>query len=763
MKRIKYYAILLLVASINYSQDRGTITGTVQDRETQAPLVEAVVQLLNSEFKTVTDQNGRFEFRNVPLGNHEIKVSHLGYETFVQTDVVVLSSRPAEVRIELLISNITTEQIDVEGKYFQKQTDVSTSSYNLDFEEIRRAPGAVEDISRMVQIMPGVSPANDQRNDLIVRGGSPAENLTMIDGIEIPNINHYPTQGSTSGPIGMINVKFINDVNFSTGGFSARYGDKLSSVMDIRFREGFRKRFLSDINLSTAGFGGLFEGPLFTKNGSFLFSIRKSYLNLIRGAIRLAAVPDYWDFNLKAVYDISKNTRLSFVGVGGLDKISFEGESSEISDDNPYGKAKGDQQQFTAGFNLKSLFKKGYVQTVLANSTGFTNYENHDLQTDELRFYYDSYESDFNLKSEVFYQINSMNNIIVGGTARYIKFKNRTFYIADTTALGYPIPETNVDEKDNYYKASGFAQYTLKLFKHRVIVNTGARVDYFSGINDNTVISPRIGLSYNFLPTTTFNASTGIYYQSPDYLWITADPRNKDLKFMQAIHYVAGIEHLFTPELRLSVEAYYKDYSNYPVSVLVPTYVLISGGTENGPNLLLGQAVSEGVGFSRGIDVSLHKKLTGNGFYGMINYSLAESHVTGLEGGENPGSFDYRHNLTIIAGYQLANDWLVGLKFRYTTGRPYTPFDIAASSYAGRGVSDFANFNGARFMDYNRLDLRVDKKWNFKGMSIVSYVELQNIFNKENVYQYFWNEYKNEEGTIYQWKFLPVGGFSIQF
>ena len=126
----------------------------------------------------------------------------------------------------------------------RNQTDVSTSSYNLDFEEIRRAPGAVEDISSMVQIMPGVSPANDQRNDLIVRGGSPAENLTMIDGIEIPNINHYPTQGSTSGPIGMINVKFINDVNFSTGGFSARYGDKLSSVMDISFREGYRKKFL---------------------------------------------------------------------------------------------------------------------------------------------------------------------------------------------------------------------------------------------------------------------------------------------------------------------------------------------------------------------------------------------------------------------------------------------------------------------------------------------------------------------------------------
>lgn len=760
---LKCIIILLLAASVNYSQNMGTITGAVEDKETQNPLVEAAVQILNTDFKAVTGQNGRFEFRNVPLGTYEIKVSHLGYEAFIQTDIVVLSSRPSEVHIELLISNITTDQIDVEGKYFQKQTDVSTSNYNLDFEEIRRAPGAVEDISRMVQIMPGVSPANDQRNDLIVRGGSPAENLTMIDGIEIPNVNHYPTQGSSSGPIGMINVKFINDVNFSTGGFSARYGDKLSSVMDIKFREGYRKRFLSDINLSTAGFGGIFEGPLFTKRGSFVLSVRKSYLNLIRGAIRLAAVPDYWDFNLKAVYDITKNTRLSFVGVGGFDKISFEGESSEISDDNPYGKAKGDQQQFTAGFNLKSLFKKGYVQTVLANSSGFTNYENRDLRTDEMRFYYDSYESDFNLRSEAFLQINGKNNIIIGGSARYIKFKNRTFYIADTTAFGDPIPETNVNIKDNFYKASGFAQYTLKLFSDKVILNTGARVDYFSGINDNTVVSPRIGLSYCILPVTTLSVSSGVYRQSPDYLWITADPLNRNLKFIQAVHYVAGIEHLFTPELRLSIEAYYKDYSNYPVSLLVPTYVLISGGTENGPNLLFGQAVSEGKGFSKGIDFSLHKKLTGNGFYGMINYSLAESRVTGLEGGENPGSFDYRHNITVIAGYQLANDWLIGLKFRYTTGRPYTPFDIAASTYAGRGVSDFANFNGARFKDYNRLDLRVDKKWNFKGLSIVSYVELQNVFNKENVYQYFWNEYKNEEGTIYQWKFLPVGGFSIQF
>lgn len=762
MKFIIVLSIFIFSIAL-FAQDKGIINGKVTDKETLNPVPEATVLIMNTDIKTVTDAQGKFQFTNIPYNTYELKVSCLGYEAFIHTDVVVLSSRPTDIEIELLLSNITTEQIDVEGKYFQRSTDVSTSSYNLDFEEIRRAPGAVEDISRMLQIMPGVSPANDQRNDLIVRGGSPAENLTMIDGIEIPNVNHFPTQGSSSGPIGMINVKFIDDVNFSTGGFSARYGDKLSSVMDIKFREGYRKRFLSDINLSTAGFGGIFEGPLFTKKGSFVFSVRKSYLNLIKGAIRLAAVPDYWDFNLKAVYDFDNNTRLSLVGVGGLDNISFDGEDSKVSDDNPYGKAKGNQEQFTAGFNLKKLFSKGYWQSVLANSTAFLDYTINDLRTNILKFKYNSYESDFNFKTEVFYQLNKTNNIIIGGSARYIKFKNETFYVEDTTAFGNIIPETNVNVKDNYYKASGFTQYTLKMLNNKLILNAGARIDYFSGIKKNVAASPRFGISYNILPATTISASTGIYYQSPEYVWLTADKRNENLKFIRANHYVAGLEHLLTPELRLSIEAYYKDYSNYPVSTVVPTYVLISGGTENGPNLLFGEAVSEGKGFSRGIDFSLHKKLTGNGFYGMINYSLAESKVTGLSGGEKPGSFDYRHNITIIAGYQLSNNWLVGLKFRYTTGRPYTPFDAAASTFYGRGISDFNNFNGSRYKDYNRLDLRVDKKWNFKGLSIVTYFELQNVFNKENVYQYFWNEYKNVEGTIYQWKFLPVGGFSIQF
>jgi Carboxypeptidase regulatory-like domain/TonB-dependent Receptor Plug Domain len=763
--KISVISILFFSLSVTASaqvKNTGSVRGTVIENGTQNPVPDALVFIIELGDSTVTSISGVFQFDNIPFETYSIRISAPGYESQVKTDVVVLSSRPAEVNVELIQKGYTTETIDVEAKYFQKSPDENASNFNLDFEEVRRAPGAVEDISRMVQVLPGVAPGNDQRNDLIVRGGSPSENLTLIDGIEIPNINHYPTQASSSGPIGMINVKFIGDVNFSTGGFSSRYGDKLSSVLNVKFREGYRKRFLSDINLSTAGFGGVFEGPLFSKKGSFLVSARRSYLNLIRGAIRIAAVPNYWDFNVKTVYDINQNNKLEFLGIAGLDDISFEGDASKISDDNPYGKAKGNQQEFTAGFNWKSLFKNGYVQTVLANSSNFYKYVNYDIKTDELIFDYNSYESDFNMRSEAFYQLNRSNNIIFGAGGRFIKFKNKLYVRADTSAFGDPLPVLNVDTRKDFYKGSGFIQYTLKLLKDKILFNAGMRYDYFSGINDKHSVSPRAGLSYKLTAETTMNFSTGIFTQAPEYLWVTSDPKNVNLKYIRSYHYVAGIEHLFTEDLRLSVETYYKKYTDYPVSVLIPTFALVNGGTENGPNFV-GEASSKGFGHVKGIDISIQKKLTGSGFYGMLNYSLSESRITALEGGEKPGSFDYRHNLTIIAGYQLPDDWLVGIKFRYTTGRPYTPFDIQASTIAGRGVYLSDKFNEARFKDYNRLDIRVDKKWNFKKWSIVSYVELQNVFNTTNVYQYFWNEYKNEVGTIYQWAFLPVGGISVQF
>lgn len=759
----KYILIIFIIFTGQiFAQGQGVITGVVIDHDSQKPVADAEVTIIELDSSATSGNDGKFEFINVPLGTYQLKTSKVGYETVVNTDIVVLSARPTGVRIELIPKGYRTDTIDVEARYFQRSSDQNTSSYNLDFEEVRRAPGSVEDVSRMVQNLPGVSSGNDQRNDLIVRGGSPSENYTSIDGIEVPNINHYPSQGSSSGPIGMINVKFISDVNFSSGGFPARYGDKLSSVLDIKFREGSREKFLSDINLSTAGFGGVFEGPMFDKKGSFLLSARRSYLNLIKGAIRIAAVPNYWDFNLKSVYDIDKNNHLTFIGVGGIDEISFEGDASKISDDNPYGNAHGNQQEFTTGFNLKTLFRKGYLQTVLSNSSSFYYYMDNDLKTNDLIFDYHSHESEFNLNSELLYRVSSISNLTVGAGGKFILFKNDMYLRADTSAFGDPLPAYSVNLKTNFGKAFSFVQYTLKLFRDKLILNSGLRFDYFSGINRGNAFSPRFGLTYNITSITALNISTGIFAQTPEYMWVTSDPSNKDLKYIKTYHYVAGIEHLFSEDLKFSVEAYYKTYSDYPVSYYIPTFILVNSGTENGPNFV-GEAVSAGYGYVEGIDFSLQKKLTGSGLYGMLNYSLEKSEFTALAGGSKPGSFDYRHNINLIAGYQISDDWLIGVKYRFTTGRPYTPYDVEQSTILRRGVYQVDRFNEARYKDYSRMDIRVDKKWNFRKLSIVSYVELQNVLNTTNVYTYFWNTYKNEMGTIYQWAFLPVGGFSVQF
>ena len=756
------YILLFINCIKGQEQNNGSITGTILDHETQNAVPDAGLNIIELNKNTATVSDGKFEFQNIPFGTYQIKISHVGYEPVIKTDIVVLSSRPTNVIIELNPKSYRTDTIDIEAKYFSKPSDQNTSSFNLDFEEVRRAPGAVEDIGRMVQMLPGVSSGNDQRNDLIVRGGSPAENLTMIDVIEIPNINHYPSEGSSSGPISLINDKFISDVNFYTGGFSARYGDYLSSVLDIRFREGYRKKILSDINLSSAGFGGVFEGPLFSQKGSFLISARRSYLNLIKGAIRLAAVPNYWDFNLKAVYNINKYNTLSFIGVGGIDNISFEGSDAKISDDNPYGKAKGDQQEYSMGLNLRTLFKKGYWQNIISNSYAHYKYNVADIKTDKINFDNNSYETDFGFKSELFYSINPVIDFIGGAEGKYIKYKNYLYLPADTSAFGDIEPMFLNDTSANHYKADAYTQLSLKLFKDRLNINAGIRFDYFSGINNKYTFSPRIGASYRLTPTSVLNAATGIYTQAPQILWVAGDSQNYYLNYIKAYHYVAGIEQLIRDDLRLSLEVYYKRYSDYPVSTVIPTYILVSGGADNGPNFV-GPAVSKGFGYVRGIDFSLQKKLSGIGLYGMVSYSYSQSRFTALTGGEKPGAFDYTHNLTVIAGYQLPHNWLIGLKYRYTTGRPYTPFDFQASTIAGRGIYPVDKYNELRYTPYSRLDLRVDKKWNFKKWSIVSYVELQNVFNTSNVYQYFWNKYKNEIGTIYQWAFLPVGGLSVQF
>ncbi|MBK7445174.1 MAG: carboxypeptidase regulatory-like domain-containing protein [Ignavibacteria bacterium] len=726
LKSIYLLLLLLLIApTAVFSQKSydGIILGTIIDAETQSPVEDAVIEILNTGNKTTTDSTGNFFFQNLKYDSYLIKISGTGYDPLIKSDLIVYASKPLELIIKLNSKGIITDQIDVEANYFQKSSDVNISSLNLDFEEIRRAPGATEDISRMIQTIPGVSIGNDQRNDIIVRGGSPAENLILIDGIEIPNINHFGTDGSTSGAIGFINVKFIQETGILTGGFPTTFGDKLSSVIDINFREGSKKKFYSDINLSIAGFGGIFEGPL-SEKGSYLFSVRRSYLELIKNSIRLTSVPNYWDFNLKADYEISPKDKITLIGLLGLDKIDFSEESAE---NNPYGNSQDDQKTFAAGINYKKLFKKGFIQTVLSDSYTDNYIVQIDGQTALIKFENKANNNEIILKSDLNYQLSSNLSLNTGIGGKYAGIKNYLFLKGDTNAAGFVFDTINADSKFNAVKLFGHANLTSKFLKDRLVVNTGVRLDYFDYIRLKTYFSPRIGASYKITPVTSLNAAAGIYYQSPEYIWLSSHPDNKNLNSIRSDHYILGLDHFFSGDLKATVELFYKNYKDYPVWKDIPTYILIDGGTEFGPNIV-GEAVSAGTGYVKGIDVSLQKKLSSQkGLYGIINYSYINTGFTALTGGEKPGAFDPGHQFTLIAGYQFSSGWLAGLKFKYSGGRPYTPLDYDASKRVNREVYATDDFNSARYPYYMRIDMRVDKKFDFSKASLVCYIELQNL------------------------------------
>lgn len=760
-RKIFFYSlILLLSANLLFSQEKrnGVVKGTITDSQTQSPVEGAVIELMNTGFKIVSDERGEFVFENLKFDSYQIRVSGAGYEPVIKSDLIVYASKPLVISIKLNPQGVVTEQIEVEASYFQKSSDVNVSSMNLDFEEIRRAPGATEDISRMMQNAPGVAIGNDQRNDIIVRGGSPSENLILIDGVEIPNINHFGTDGSSSGAIGFINVKFIQETDILTGGFPSKYGDKLSGVVNISFREGSRKKFYSDVNLSVAGFGAIIEGPL-TGKGSFMFSIRRSYLELIKSAIRLTSAPNYWDFNLKAVYELGNNDKLTLIGLLGLDKVDFSGESA---DDNPFGNSNDNQKTLGIGVNHTKLFKKGYLQTVISDS-----YVNNDIiqidgQTAQPEFKNTANNNEIILTSDLNYQLTRTFILNTGAGGRFANVNNYIFLKGDTNAAGYVYDTINSGFNITTYKLFGHVNFTTKLFDDRLNINTGIRLEYFEYISLKTYFSPRAGVSYNITPVTSVNAAYGIYHQTPEYIWLSADIRNKNLNSIRCEHFIAGIDHFLSEDLKVSAEIYYKNYKDYAVWLDIPTYILIDGGTEFGPNIV-GQAVSAGNGYTKGFDVSIQKKLSNTGLYGSVTYSYINSGFTALAGNEKPGAFDPGSQFTLISGYQFKDGWLVGVKFKYSGGRPYTPLNYQASAQVNRGVFATDDFNSARYPYYMRIDLRADKKFDFKNASLICYLELQNLFDRENIYAYYWNEDTKSPGTVYQWAFFPVGGISVQF
>jgi hypothetical protein len=652
----------------------------------------------------------------------------------------------------------------VRASGFKRAPDAPTTHYQLSYEEIRRSPGAIGDVLRLVQSLPGLGMANDQRNDLIARGGSPNENLTIVDNVEVPTLNHFASQGSSGGPISMLNNELVRDATFLAGGFPAEYGGKLSSALDIRLRDGDRERFRAETDLSAAGAGIVAEGPLGTR-GAWLATVRQSYLDLLADSFGLSAIPYTTNWQLKGTLEPGPRDRLWLVGVGGRDEISFTPDPADLDDPN------ADDVDFTGwrqitGLNWQRLYgQRAWGTLGVSDAYGFYDVTSRLGELNgALGFRNRSHEGQSTLKYDASLRTGHWGDWRAGLDVKRERAR---------LEIEQPYGTQNPFSTDTARTAPAFVRRNTSAWTYgahaqgtwpagtRGSLTLGLRADRFDRLG-RTTLSPRAAVTAHVTPRWDVNLSYGRYHQTPGLVVIEADPSNASLEPMRADHVVAGVQYLPSPDLRATAEVYWKTYADYPVSTEYPTLSLANTGDQYGVYGLLLPYASRGEGRARGVEFYVQKKLTAR-WYGQLSYSFSRTEHRALDGVLRRGAYDSPHVATSIVGFKPTPRWELSSRFSHASGRPYTPPLEPASTQQNRYVYDLSRVNDARARDYQRLDLRVDRRTRLLGLNFTWFFEAQNVLDRENVFQYVWNTKTRRVEALDQIHFFPVGGFNVEF
>ncbi len=758
--RIKYFLIVIIILTIKATPQEmtGSIYGRVLDFVSKQPIPFANIVVLGTNYGAATDINGYYRIENIPINTYQLRASVIGYNSLTQTDVVVQTGKPADINFELTPQTIELESVTVTSDFFRKNPIEVISIRNFSYEELRRSPGGFEDVIRALSVLPGVAQADAGRNDLIVRGGAPSENLYLINGIEVPNINHFGTQGASGGPLSYINLDFVRETSFSTGGFSALYGDKLSSVLNINLRDGRKDKIGGKGTISASQFGFNLEGPI-TQKSNFILSARRSYLDFIFKAADFAFVPEYYDVLLKADFEPHTKNSFSFLFISAFDNVKFFNDNEDQRYDNSTVLGT-DQIQYVVGITYRHLFDNGFFNIVLSR-----NYVDFDSrQSDSLLnpiFTNKSKEEENSLRADLVFKLSNKSELNFGGTAKLIEADYDILFPTFITSFGDSLPLTSLKTENIYSKFGLYTNYNAIYF-NRLTVNVGVRSDIFTALNKKVYFSPRLSLSYALSNLTNLNFSTGIYHQSPSYIWLEAFESNKDLEMINVNQFVLGFDHRISADALLKVEAFYKDYNNYPTSIIRPYLVLantgagFAGSDDNFSSFGLEPLTDDGFGNARGVELSVQKKLSEIPYYGIFSLTYSQSDYTALDGIVRSGSYDQNWIINLSGGYKLDKFWEFSTRFRFASGRPYTPFNFD-------GTQNIADYNTKRLKSAHSLDIRVDKRWYFAGWTLITYIDIQNIYNQKNQSGIRWGRRKMRTDETSSIGILPSIGISAEF
>ncbi|NDK55384.1 TonB-dependent receptor [Pontibacter fetidus] len=734
----------------------GVITGTVRDRNTQEPLIGVSVQVTGSQFGSVTNEKGAFRIESIPVGSYTIQANYLGYQLQSRFNVNVTVGNVQILNFEMVPAANELQQIEVVSSRRQSAAvaDLITplSVQSLTTEEIRSNPGGNFDISKVVQVLPGVATngTSGGRNDLIIRGGAPSENVYYLDGIEIPLINHFTTQGSAGGATGILNVSFVEDLKVSSSAFDARYDNALASVFEFRQRYGNPERFSGNVRLSGSEFATTLEGPA-GANTTYLLSARRSYLQFLFKLLDLPIRPNYWDFQYKVDHKLNDKTSVSFIGVGAIDEFAF-GVPRKSTPENEYilrSVPSINQWNYTTGVAVKRLVTDGYVNLALSRNAfdnELTKFEAaEEGENRALTLNTNSRETENKLRLDVNMYKNGWK-YAYGLSGQYVQFTNNIYSVIrkelrdEQNNVVQPGITLDYNTDLDFFRYGAFGQVARSVLDNRLGLSFGLRTDMNSftdeGSNPLKTLSPRLALSYLLNDKWTVNASSGIYYKLPQYtvLGYRANDTylNQQADYIKSIHYVLGTEFLPRQDLRFTLEGFYKDYSHYPVSVRDGISLANQGGDFGA---IGNEAVTTtGQGRAYGAEFYVQKKLTGTVF-SVLSYTYVVSEFAGLDGNYIASAWDYRHLVSGLVGKKLPRNWEFGAKYRYAGGAPSTPFDLEASrrNYAslGVGILDYSRLNSERLKSFNQLDVRIDKKWTINRVTLDLFLDIANVLSSK--------------------------------
>lgn len=725
------------------AQPMHQIKGTVIDKNSRQPLEFINVMIIGLNKGSVTNAEGRFTIEQVPPGIYRLQASAIGYKS-VTTSEYILSTKNLNIPIEMEENLTELEGVTITASPFRRDVESPVSLRIIGIQEIEKSPGANRDISRIVQSYPGVafSPAG-YRNDLIVRGGSPSENRFYLDGVEIPNINHFSTQGASGGPVGIINADLIREVNFYTGAFPADKGNSLSSVLDFKLRDGDMERNslkatlgASEVSLSSNGHLG--------KKTSYLVSVRQSYLQFLFDMLGLPFLPTFTDAQFKLKTRFNTTNELTVLGLGGIDNMKLntklDGEKAEyILSYLP----KIQQETFTLGAVYRH-YAGAHVQSVVISHSYLNNRNTKYLNNDEssaknlsLKLRSVEQETKFRIENASTFGNWKVN---LGANLDYSQYTNTTFqrvYIDGGKTFDY---HTYL----GFWRWGLFGTISYATPDERFTTSLGVRTDannFSSGMKGmSDQLSPRLSLSYRLTDGVYLSGNAGLYYQLPPYTGLGFKDNNgklvnKYLRYMRVSQESIGLSWRPRNTFELSIEGFYKKYDKIPFSI-VDGIPLACKGNDYG--VIGNEALSStSQGRAYGAEI-LMKWLIAKKLNLSTSFTLFKSEYRNNKESEYIASaWDNRYIFNMSGTYNFPHNWSLGMKVSCIGGAPYTPYDIDKSSLVtawnaqGRPYYDYGQYNTGRLPAFGQLDVRVDKTFYLKRCMLGFYIDLQNVTNSK--------------------------------